>query len=49
MMTMRVTRDIKQPSGETLNWYWMRREDYYQDQLILTDESVIELAEDWGG
>ncbi len=48
MMTMRVTRDIKQPSGETLKWYWMRREDYY-NQLILTDESVIELAEDWGG
>ena len=44
-MTMRVTRDIKQPSGETLNWYWMRRGDFYPDQLILTDESVIDFKD----
>jgi serine/threonine protein kinase len=31
-----------QPGGETLNWHWMRRDDYYSDELIMTEKSVID-------
>jgi len=48
--TMRVTRDVKQPSSETLNWQWRRGECYFSKQLIVTDESVIDINEnDWDG
>jgi hypothetical protein len=44
-MRMTLTRDVKQPNGESSHWYWMRRDDYYADELMVTDESVIEFKE----
>jgi serine/threonine protein kinase len=48
-MAMMVTQSVKQPDGSKLDWHWNRRnEEYYIDQLLLTDASVIELK-DFGG
>jgi serine/threonine protein kinase len=36
-----------QPGSETLDWHWMRRDDYYSDELIVTEKSVID-PKDYG-
>jgi hypothetical protein len=46
-MTMSVTRNVKQPSGGPMDWRWMRGKDYYSDQLILTENSVVDLKDGW--
>jgi hypothetical protein len=43
-----VTRDVKQTTGETLNWRWTRRGGDDPMQLLVTDASVVELKE-WDG
>jgi serine/threonine protein kinase len=48
LMTMTVTRNIKQADGSMLDWYWMRRRnDSYRDRLLVTDKSIIELNNDF--
>jgi hypothetical protein len=50
LMLMKVTRNVKQPSSDTLNWHWKRGESNYLKQLMVTDESVIDIKEnDWDG
>ncbi len=44
-LLMRLTREVKQPSDEVLQWRWQRRADWYPDQLIVTDEGVIDPQE----
>jgi hypothetical protein len=46
---MLVTRSIQQPSGETLEWYWMRGQDFYPGYLLVKDESVVDLKTGWEG
>lgn len=42
---MRLTRVVKQPSDEMIEWRWQRRADWYPDQLIVIDEGVIDSQE----
>jgi hypothetical protein len=45
-----VTRNVKQPRGATLDWQWMRRDDKYSDDLLVTDDGVNDFKElGWDG
>ena len=49
-MALMLKREVKQPTGETLDWQWKQGEYLYSDELMLTDQSVIDFKGiDWGG
>ena len=50
IVQMKLTREVMQPDGKWLSWEWTRNEDYYTDQLMLTDQSEMKLLDiAWGG
>ena len=40
-LRVRLTREVEQPDGEILEWQWHRQKDYFGDDLLLTDDSIV--------